>query len=128
MTARQAPCFAFSNGVRGSGGTESDESTGPEKVSGVHGTHVARDDDDGGANDGTTRHKGRGRESGARTEGCFVLDQRRGTCQLGTGTGTFLKKGGEEEESTLRTLMNERDCSAIRKLDRRETLQYSAER
>ena len=45
-----------------------------------------------------------------------MLDQRRGTCQLGTGTVTFLKKGGEEEEeSLLETLMNERDCSAVRR-------------
>ena len=65
-----------------------------------------------------------------KAEGCFVLDQRRGTCQLGTGTLTFLKKGEEEEESSQGTLMNERDCSAIRKLDRSEmlrTLHYLVE-
>ena len=57
-------------------------------------------------------------KAGGGREGCFVLDQRRGTCQLGTGTLTFLKKGGEGEESMSPrrkegTLMNERDCSAI---------------
>ena len=40
----------------------------------------------GGANDGTTRHKG------------FVLDQRTGTCQLATETETLFKKGKGEEE------------------------------
>ena len=43
----------------------------------------------GGANDDT-------KEASRGSEGCFVSDQRRGTCQLGCGTVTLLKKGEEE--------------------------------
>ena len=96
--------------------TESDESTGtPWKSESMSPCSRPTTWDDGGRCQ--WRHKG--------SEGCFVSDQRRGTCQLGCGTVTLLKKG-EEESSEEHWWTSRTAKPAVRKLDKGK--QYSADK